>query len=66
MVGQQTGIITSAKPWTRKRRREPTPPEELKHKDEKRFRADEDRAADQATKDDSSYKTGYTSEAESN
>ncbi|ELR06578.1 hypothetical protein VC83_06264 [Pseudogymnoascus destructans] len=63
---QQTSIITSAKPWVRKRRRERTPPEELKHNDEKRFRVDENRAVDQATKDDSSYKTGSTSDTESN
>jgi hypothetical protein len=65
-VGQQTGVVTSAKPWVRKRRRETTPPEELKYKDEKRFRADESRAVDQAMKDDSSYKTGSTSEEEGN
>ncbi|TVY84676.1 hypothetical protein LSUE1_G000925 [Lachnellula suecica] len=63
VVGQQTGIITTNKPWIRKRRRESSPLEELTQRDEKRFRADESRAADQ-TRDDSSYKTGSTSEGE--
>jgi hypothetical protein len=66
VVGQHIGVVTSAKPWVRKRRRETTPPEELKHSDEKRFRTDEKRAADQAIKDDSSYKTGSTSEGDCN
>lgn len=64
VVGQQTGIVTTDKPWVRKRRRETSPPEELTKRDKKRFRADESRAADQAAKDDSSYKTGSTSEGE--
>ncbi|KAH7403102.1 hypothetical protein BKA64DRAFT_706616 [Cadophora sp. MPI-SDFR-AT-0126] len=64
VVGQQTGIITANKPWVRKRRRESSPLEELSQRDEKRFRADESRAADQTIRDDSSYKTGSTSEGE--
>jgi hypothetical protein len=64
IVGQQTGIITTKKPWIRKRRRESSPLEELTQRDEKRFRAEESRAADQTIKDDSSYKTGSTSEGE--
>jgi len=64
VVGQQTGIVTTDKPWVRKRRRESSPLEELTQRDEKRFRADESRAADQTTRDDSSYKTGSTSEGE--
>ncbi|MCJ1395237.1 hypothetical protein MMC18_008120 [Xylographa bjoerkii] len=64
VVGQQTGIITANKPWVRKRRRESSPLEELTQTDEKRFRADESKAADQTTRDDSSYKTGSTSEGE--
>ncbi|KAG9228957.1 hypothetical protein BJ875DRAFT_524773 [Amylocarpus encephaloides] len=63
VVGQQTGIITANKPWIRKRRRKSSSPEVLTQRDEKRFRADESRAADQ-TRDDSSYKTGSTSEGE--
>jgi len=64
VVGRQTGIITTNKPWIRKRRRESSPPEELTQGDEKRFRADEGRVADQTMRDDSSYKTGSTSEGE--
>jgi hypothetical protein len=63
-VKQQKGI-KSTKTFVRKRRRDSTPPAELTHKDEKRFRANENRAEDEATKDDSSYKTGSMSEAES-
>ena len=63
-MGQQTGITTASKPWVRKRRRESSPLEELTQTDEKRFRADERRAADQTTRDDSSYKTDSTSEGE--
>ncbi|SLM35946.1 hypothetical protein LPUS_05356 [Lasallia pustulata] len=33
IVKQQTDVVTSAKPWVRKRRREITPPEELSHED---------------------------------
>ncbi|TVY90308.1 hypothetical protein LAWI1_G003603 [Lachnellula willkommii] len=66
IVKQKAGVVRSTKPWVRKRRRESTPPEELKHKDEKRFRAHETRAEDDAAKDDSSYKTGSTSETETN
>ncbi|KAG9232706.1 hypothetical protein BJ875DRAFT_505834 [Amylocarpus encephaloides] len=64
VVEQQTGIVTTNKRWVRKRRRESSPPEELTQRDEKRFRANESRAADQTTRDDSSYKTGSTSEGE--
>jgi flagellar biosynthesis chaperone FliJ len=65
VVGQQTGIVTTDKPWLRKRWRESSPLEELTQRDETRFRADENRAADQTAKDDSSYKTGSTSEGQS-
>ena len=61
-VGQQAGIVTIDKPWVRKRRRVSSPLEELTQKDEKRFCADENRAEDQTTREDSSYKTGSTSE----
>jgi hypothetical protein len=65
IVREQTGVVIPADPSVRKRRRDSTPPEELKRNDEKRFRTDEKRAEDQATKDDSSYKAGSTSEPES-
>ncbi len=64
VVGQQTGIIITNKPWIRKRLRESLPLEELIQRDEKRFRADERRAADHTTRDDSLYKTGLTFEGE--
>jgi hypothetical protein len=49
----------------RKRQQDSTPLEELIYKDEKRFWANENRAEDEAMKDDSSYKTSSLSEAES-
>jgi len=64
VIEQQTGIVTTGKPWIRKRRRESSPLEELTQRDERRFRANESRAADQTRRDDSSYKTGSTSEEE--
>jgi len=64
VVGQQTSIVTTSKPWVRKRRRESSPLDELTQRDEKRFCADETRAADQTTRDDSSYKTGSIFEGE--
>lgn len=63
VVGQRTGIVTTDKPWVRKRRRESSPLK-LTLGDEKRFRADKSRTADQTTRDDSSYKTGSASEGE--
>lgn len=65
VVTDETGLLIPEDPSVRKRRRDDTPPEELKLKDEKRFRADEDKADDKAAKDDTSYKTGSMSEAES-
>ena len=64
VVGQQAGIVTTNKPWVKKRRRESSPLEELTQRDEKHFCANENRAEDQTTRDDSSYKTGSTSEGE--
>lgn len=63
-VIEQTGIVTTNKPWEMKRRRESSPLEALTQRDEKRFGVNENRAEDQATRDDSSYKTGSTSEGE--
>ncbi|KAA6408873.1 MAG: hypothetical protein FRX48_07217 [Lasallia pustulata] len=64
VVRQQAGIVTTNKPWVRKRRRESSPLEELAQRYEERFCANENRAEDQTTRDDSSYKTGSTSEGE--
>jgi hypothetical protein len=46
VIRQQTSIVTTDKPWVRKRRRETSPPEKLTKRDKKRFRADESKAAD--------------------
>ncbi|PBP26977.1 hypothetical protein BUE80_DR002082 [Diplocarpon rosae] len=58
-------MVGSAKPWIRKRRRQETPPEELRPAREKRFRMDEDKASELAEKKDSSYESSSVSEAES-
>jgi len=65
ILREQTGVVISADPSVGKRRQDSMSSEEFKHKDEKRFQTDENRAEDQATKDDSSYKAGSTSEVES-
>ena len=64
VIREQAGIVTTSKPWVRKRRRESSPLEELSRRDEERFCASENRAEDQTTRDDSSYRTGSTSEGE--
>jgi hypothetical protein len=52
---QGEGLITSDKPWIRKRRRDSTPPEQLDLDREGRFAEDEERAAKKAMMDDGSY-----------
>ncbi|RDL33125.1 Uncharacterized protein BP5553_08564 [Venustampulla echinocandica] len=62
-VRQGQGLARSSKPWTRKRRRDSTPPEQLSSDREGKFADEEQRATKRATKDDASYKTS-SSEAE--
>jgi len=57
------GLVRNSTPWTRKRRRVSTPPEELDSDRESRFEKEEQRAIKKATMDDVSYKTS-SSEAE--
>jgi hypothetical protein len=64
VVGQQTSIVKTNKPWVRKRGRESSLLDELPQRNETRFRANESRAADQTIRDDSSYKIGSISEGE--
>jgi hypothetical protein len=56
---QARGVLGSIKSWVRKRRREDTPPEELKQKFGRNFRDGEERA--QAEENNSSYKVSSAS-----
>ncbi|KAH6708922.1 hypothetical protein BKA61DRAFT_615088 [Leptodontidium sp. MPI-SDFR-AT-0119] len=64
MIRQKTGVVKSAivKPWAKKRRREITPAEELHPRDEKRYKAEEDKVWSQGIKDDSSFSSSTTPE----
>jgi hypothetical protein len=57
------GLVRNSTPWSRKRRRVSTPPEELDSDRERTFEREEQRAIKKTTMDDVSYKTS-SSEAE--
>jgi len=65
VIEEDRGVVRPTKPWVRKRRRQETPSETLDQTREKRFREDEKRAADEAVREDSSYKASSASEGES-
>lgn len=56
----EEGLVRSSKPWASKRRRESTPPEQLKTDREDRFAKEEERLAKKAMMDDGSYKASYS------
>jgi hypothetical protein len=64
-INSERAIRQSAKSTMEKKPRASTPVEELEEEDMKKFREMEKKAEEKAEKDDSSYKTSSTSEAES-
>ena len=64
-INSERATSQSAKFTMEKKRRASTPVEELEEEDMKKFREMEKKAEEKAEKDDSSYKTSSTSEAES-
>lgn len=62
IVNQGTQKVTTTKAWTKKRRRERTPTEELEERDEKRFQVMEEKEQAGVSGYDTSYKTGTPSE----